>query len=155
MNHQKDRAWGMMQTLRMCMLVTQASGILQSRPMSSIVKTDEGRVYFLTEASSSKDIEIEQNPSVLLAFGDGRATFVSVRANARIDHDRELVKRLWSTGAQAFWPQGPEDPNIVVITATPHQAEYWEGDMLAPVKIVLAALTGTRVSAGDNANVSM
>ena len=61
------------------------------------------------------------------------------------------------TGAQAFWPKGPDDPQVVVIHVTPHNAEFWDGDsrIVSTVKFAVALATGTVPSMGDNKKVSL
>jgi general stress protein 26 len=152
---QQTRAWQLMKKLDFCMLVTHASGGLHARPMSSIVKPDVGKIYFLSDVRSAKDEEIASNPDVLLAYGNGSSQFVSTSAQASISNDRGLIRELWNPGAQAFWPNGPEDPNVIAIVATPVRAEYWEGSALSSVKFVFAMLTGTKPDMGENAKVRL
>lgn len=103
----QTRAWDLMKAIDYCMLVTHAGGSMHARPMSSIVKPDEGKIYFLSDARAAKDEEITANPDILLAYSDGKTKFVSALASATVINDRALVERLWNPGAQAFWPNGP------------------------------------------------
>lgn len=153
----QERAWALMSKLDYCMLVTRDGQQLHGRPMSSIVKPDEGRIYFLTHAEAVKDDEITADPNILLAYGDGKSTFVATRATAEIANDRNLVRRLWSSGAQAFWPQGPDDPDIIVVVATPHAAEYWESPnaIARAVKFAVALASGTTADMGTEAKVKL
>lgn len=82
MSDTRTRAWQMMAKLDFCMLVTSAPGGLRSRPMSSIVKSEEGKIYFLSDERASKDDEIASHPDILLNYGNGSSQFVSTRANA-------------------------------------------------------------------------
>lgn len=157
MENERARAWALMKDLDFCMLVTQPAAGMRARPMSSIVKQDEGRIYFLTDATAAKDEEIVANRNILLAYGDGKAKFVSTRATAMISNDRALVRRLWNPGAQAFWPQGPEDPMIVTIVATPSDAQYWDGPgaVLRAVRFAAALATGRSADMGEEAKVKL
>lgn len=152
---QQTRAWELMKKLDFCMLVTHAEGGLHARPMSSIVKPDEGKIYFLSDARAAKDEEIASNPDILLTYGDGSSEYVATTASASISNDRALIARLWNAGSQAFWPNGPEDPNVIAIVATPVRAEYWGGSALSSVKFAFALLTGTKPDMGENAKVSL
>ncbi len=157
MTSEQDRAWELMSKIDFCMLVTSPSDGLRSRPMSSIVKQEEGHVYFLTDARTAKDDEIAINNNILLAYGNGGSQFVSTSATARLSDDRMLIKRLWNPGAQAFWPSGPEDPNIVAIVATPTSAEFWDGPsgVVSSIKIAFALITGTTPDLGANSKVKL
>ena len=157
MNDHARRAWEIMSQLDVCMLVTTTPAGLRSRPMSSIVKPDEGVVYFLTDARAAKDDEIATNANVLLAYGNASSQFVSARAQAAVSHDRGLIERLWNPGAQAFWPKGPNDPDVVAIVATMGSAEYWDGSggLVGSVKMAVAVLTGAKPDLGDTAKVTL
>ena len=152
-----DRVWELSKQLDYCMFVTRSSQSLRSRPMSTIVNKARNCIYMLTSVGDLKDDEIARDPMVLLAYSNGSNIFVSVSGTAIIAADRTLVKELWSSGAQAFWPKGPDDPQVVVIHVTPHNAEFWDGDsrIVSTVKFAIALATGTVPSMGDNKKVSL
>lgn len=153
----QDQAWAMMSEIDFCMFVTTSATKIRSRPMSSIVKKDEGCIYFLTDARAAKDDEIANNPNILLAYSDGASQFVSVEAKAELSSDRALIKRLWNPGAQAFWPSGPDDINIIAIVARPSFAEFWDGpgNVVSTVKFVYALVSGTKPDMGQNSKVNL
>jgi general stress protein 26 len=146
------RAWDMLESFRFCMLVTQAEGRPHARPMSHIAMRDERLLYILTDRTSASAREIAAHSDVLLTFTDGGNSFLSLAARATISADRALVRRLWNTGAQAFWPEGPEQPNVVALVIEPQAAEYWDGPnaLVAGVKLALAAMTGSTPDFGEN-----
>jgi general stress protein 26 len=80
MSEERTRVWTMIADLDFCMLITQSGGALQGRPMSSIVKQEEGKIYFLSEALSGKQHDIAENPAVLLSYDDGSARLVCTAA---------------------------------------------------------------------------
>ena len=82
----QTRVWDMMNDLDYCMLVTQTTTGLRSRPMSSIVKHEEGKIYFLSDTSGAKDDEIAKNPQILLAYSNGSNKFVSATATGHHQH---------------------------------------------------------------------
>jgi len=155
MKDDQTRAWDLMSAIDYCMLVTQAGDGLHARPMSSIVKPDEGKIYFLSDASSTKDEEIANNPDILLAYSNGSSKFVSAMASASASHDRALIDRLWNPGAQAFWPKGPSDPSVIAIIAVPTHAQFWDGSNAAvsTVRFAIALMTGTKPDPGETAKV--
>jgi general stress protein 26 len=155
MNDHQKRAWQMMSDLDFCMFVTHPGSELRGRPMSSIVKQDEGRIYFLSDTRSATDEEISRNSQVLLCYGGGQGPYISTSVSVTISSDRALIKRLWNPGAQAFWPDGSDDPNVIAIVATPTGAEYWDGSggVINSVKFAFALLTGSTPDMGVNAKV--
>lgn len=152
-----NRVWELMHDIDFCMFTTQSGKGMRSRPMSSIVKQDEGNIYFLSDRLGGKDEELEQRPDVALAYSNGASKFVSVTGSAAISTDRGLIERLWNPGAQSFWPNGPSDPDVYAIIVTPTAAEYWDGNsgLVAAAKMVWSLATGQQPDLGDNAKVTM
>ena len=59
--------------------------------------------------------------------------------------DREKAEQLWNSRVAAWFPQGPEDPSIVLIKVTGHTAEYWDtpgGIVASVVSFAKAKATG-------------
>ena len=134
--HETDttKVWDMMQEIDICMFVTRAGSEPRGRPMSTIPKRDEGSIFVLTEATSAAAQDVQADGTVLLAYQAG-ADHLSVGGRAAVIDDKALVKRLWSPGAQAFWPDGPEASDVVAIKVDPGRADYWDG----PTPIVASA----------------
>lgn len=158
MTHSHDHsshAWKMMKDMDICMFVTMSTDGPRARPMSSIVREEDGVISFLTDRTAAKDEEIRQNPQVCLAYSDGGSNHVSVTGHATLDDDRSVIEELWSPGAQAFWPAGPSDPNIVAIHVQPSQGEIWDGPsgLVAAAKFAFAIITKTRPAFGVNEKV--
>lgn len=73
----------------------------------------------------------------LAAGGDAMAQFVSkghdffacLSGAARIDNDRGMIDKLWSNQAEAWFPGGKSDPNLVLLRFDIADAELWETDM--------------------------
>ena len=40
--------------------------------------------------------------------------------------DRAKKQALWSKGVEAWFPQGPDSADVVLVQVTPHHAEYWD-----------------------------
>lgn len=150
------RVWEMIDAIDICMFVTKRGADVHGRPMSTIGKPDEGKVYLLTDKSAAKDDEIAEDPAVYLGYSKG-SQHLSLNGTAVVSQDRALVKRIWTPSAQAFWPNGPDDPNIVAIAVTPSSAEYWDGPngIVAGVKMAFAIATGAKPDMGENAKVAM
>jgi general stress protein 26 len=152
-----DRAWEMMKDIDFCMFVTQGQYGPRSRPMSSVVRKDDGAIWFLTDAGSSKDDEIEKNPEVCLSYSNGSSQFVSITGYATQTSDRAAILDIWTPSAQAFWPNGPDDAAIIAIHVQPLEGEIWDGPsgLVAAAKLAFAAVTGSKPDLGTNAKVNL
>lgn len=150
--HAKEKLWDFMERFRAAMLVTRApNGGLASRPMSPIVKSDEGMIYILTETASEAVRSVRSDPVALLTFADG-SRYVSTSVRAEVSEDRVLIERLWNPGAQAFWPEGPANPRLCALVLHPETGEYWEGDssVSTVIQLVVAAVTGRQPNLGEH-----
>jgi general stress protein 26 len=151
------KVWRMMEKVGFCMLASRDGEEIRARPMAAYVRPDEGAVYFLTDADSAKDEEIERAPNVNLAFADASAqTYVSVSGRAEVSNDRALIRELWGTPAKAWW-DSPDDPAIRVLKVTPGDAQYWDspGTVRAYIKMAAAAVSDVRPAMGDSGRVEL
>ncbi|MBK8769610.1 MAG: pyridoxamine 5'-phosphate oxidase family protein [Rhizobiales bacterium] len=155
-SERQNHMWEIARKMDFCMFVTMDSRKPWARPMSTIVRHEEGKIFMLTDRKSVKDDQIKSNSSVVLAYAN-KPTFLTVRGKARLLTDRGTVRNLWSPGAQAFWPKGPEDKNIVAIEVTPEQAEYWEGDnaLVSSAKFAWAIVTRKVAEPGESTKLRL
>lgn len=146
-----------MERFQAAMFVTRAqTGGLASRPMSPIVKADEGLIYILTETASATVRSVRADPVALLTFTDGKL-FVSTSVRAEVSEDRVLIERLWNPGAQAFWPEGPSSPRLCALVLRPQLGEYWDGDnaVSTVIQLVVAAVTGRQPNPGEHGEAQL
>lgn len=152
-----SRAWDLMKDIGFCMLCTKDGNDVRARPMSAHVVKAENAIYFLTDVRGHKDDEVSSNTNVTLAFANPSGQkYVSLIGEGRISNDRAKIRELWSTPAKAWW-KDENDPNIRVLTVTPHGAEFWDspGTVVSYVKMVAAALSDSRPEIGKTAKVRM
>ncbi len=151
------RCWAMMEEIDACLLVTVTARGPHARPMHAIVRPAEGAIWFLTDATSHKTEELETSPDVCIIFTDGSSRHLVMLGHATLINDRDAVRSVWSPGARAFWPEGPDDASVNAIHVQAVQAELWEGDnpAIAAVKAAFAAIRGVRAEPGDHAKVAL
>jgi general stress protein 26 len=98
---------------------------LTSRPMLA-VETAGQVVWFLTRADTNKLTEISADARVNLAFVGSSGEYASVSGRATVSDDRHMVERLWNPTYRAWFPEGREDPDIVLLRISVERADYWE-----------------------------
>jgi general stress protein 26 len=156
-NSDTARAWELMKKIGVAMLVTRDGEDLRARPMWAQLSPEENRIYFLADARRHKDDEIARDPRINLSFANASdQKYVSVTGRAEVSNDRAKIKELFATAAKAWWSSA-DDPNIRVLKITPLDAEFWDanGTLVSTIKMVTAAVTGTRPDLGDNRKVAM
>lgn len=146
----------LMEKIDIAMLTTVgAGGYLVSRPLSTQAATFDGeRVWFFTEADSPKVAELRRHAKVNLAYSSKDAnTYLSAAGDAAIVRDRAVVHRFWSDALKAFFPKGPDDPNLVLIEVRLRTVEYWDGPgswLGKAATYLVARLTGNDEAMGEN-----
>jgi general stress protein 26 len=84
-----------------------------------------GDIIFFTAASSHKVDELTQDSEVNIAYADhGKRRYISVRGRARMDRDQATIDELWSPVQKVFFPEGKDDPDLMVLRV--RDANYWE-----------------------------
>jgi general stress protein 26 len=153
----EGRIWSTIEGMSLCMMTTVDGDALRARPMSAIVRREEGAIWFFTGREAHKDEELKRYPQTCLAFVDSNSrTFVSVSGRAQLVDDLAKKKELWNTGAAAYFPAGPEDPDVILLRVDPELGEIWDStssSIVAGAKMLAARVRGTRPDLGDDIKV--
>lgn len=151
-----DRVWEMLKAIDIAMLVTQGAEGLRGRPMSTIPTPERGVIYLLTESQSSVARDIRVQGTVLLSYV-GHGDHLAVSGRATVNPDKGLVKDLWSSGAQVFWPNGPEAHDVVTLVIDPDHVDVWDGHGLLRgiASIVKGAVTGQSPDLGTRGEAKL
>jgi general stress protein 26 len=151
--------WTTISKLHVCMLTTEDEGQLVSRPMASLARPDDGKIYFITHLATGKVGDIGGSAPVNLAYADPHAnTYVSISGTARTSQDRTKLRELWGFYAEAWLPQGPDDADTALIEVDPHEATLWDGtrsSLIQTVKMALAVTAQRPPSGGRVEQVQM
>ena len=109
------------------MLVTKGgpSGI-HARPMD-VVRVDENADLWLFASRTSAQVrEIEADSQVQVHGQDGWTTFVVLVGRAAVVEDRTMIREAWSSTFKLWFPEGVDDPNLVLLHVRGERAEYWD-----------------------------
>jgi len=153
-----DKVAQLVKAARIALLTTvSADGQLVSRPLATQEVEFDGDLWFFTQDPSDKVSEITANEQVNAAFESGKG-YLSIAGTATVLRDRAKIDELWNTSAEAWFPDGKDDPTIALIKVHAHTAEYWSTDDPKPIvllKVAKAALTGGQPDIGDNRTVTL
>ena len=146
----KDERIGMFTT-------TAPDGTMISRPMALQEVEFDGDLWFFAARSSRKTTHIETNPQVNVVVGSG-SSWVSLTGQAAVVTDDAKKKELWNAGVAAWFPDGPDDDEIVLIKVDGDSAEYWDtpgGRVSTLLSFAKAKVTGEPFSGGENEKVDL
>ncbi len=148
----KDMRFAMMTTV-------DADGTLHSRPMATQNKEFDGTIFFLTGKGSHKLDELRQDQHVNLAYANpDENRWVSMAGTATASRDQAMIDELWSPFHKAWFPEGKDDPNIMVLRVAVDSIEYWEAassKMVQVVGLLKALATGQAYRPGENKTVDL
>ena len=146
----------MIKDIDLCMLTTvDESDDLHSRPMSLNGDVDEqGNLWFFTSSNSHKASEIERTPNVNVSFIDtDQQHYVSISGDAELVKDKQKIKELWKPVLKAWFPDGPDQPDVALLKVKVKKAEYWDtpsSTIAQAISFVSAIFTGKQVEMGEN-----
>lgn len=113
--------------INIAMLVTENGRELRSRPMYTAGLADDFSLYFFTNKHSGKAEEIEQQQSVNLAFANPKKQeYLSISGQATLVEDDTQMDELWKPMMKAWYPDGLNDPNLILLRVIPTTAEFWD-----------------------------
>ena len=151
----------MIKDIDFCMLTTvDENNDLHSRPMSLNSEVDqEGNLWFFTFGNSHKVSEVKRIPKCNVNFAqpdDHR--YVSITGKAELVTDKAKIKELWKPELKAWFPEGPEEPDIALLRVGIEKAEYWDspgGTVAQVISFVSALVTGESADWGENKKLEM
>jgi general stress protein 26 len=132
-------------------------GALVSRPLAVQDVKDDGDMWFFTSANTSQVAHIKANPAVNVSFGQ-RTEWVSVAGTAEVVTDRQLIHDLWNQMVEAWFPDGPDTPEVVLLHVDSDSAEYWTspgGTAATVLQWIKSKVTHNRMSVGESGTVEL
>ena len=154
--------WDLIKGIRFGMLTHRHNdGMLHSHPLTTQNKSlDKGSVlyFFIFEKSElASGLRQDGNVNVSYASPDDDS-YVSIAGQARVTREPAKVEQLWSPAAKDWFPGGPTDPDLALLTVEIGHAEYWdveESKMKQLFKMAKAALTGEHPHLGKHKEVNV
>jgi general stress protein 26 len=151
----RQKVYEMLERCESVMLVTRdATGRLEARPMRVAEVESSGPLWFLTSRASRKVDEIVQDPRVLLVYQDRSGEYLSVAGTARLVDEPLRTRRLWKEPYTVWFPGGPEDPELMLVSVEPEIAEYWDVSGMNRLRFLFVAakayVTGDRARIEDS-----
>ncbi len=99
-------------------------GALVSRPLAVQEVQDDGDMWFFTGLGTSQVAHVRQDPRVNVSFGKS-TEWVSVAGTAHVVTDRQKIHEMWNQVVEAWFPDGPDTPEVCLIHVDSDSAEYW------------------------------
>ena len=154
--HDLSKLFEKIKDVRIAMLSTfDEQHALHSRPMGTIKPGTDGALYFFTDKDSAKVYEVKKDNKVNLSYANpSDNVYVSVSGTASAYRDEAKIAELWSEDMRAWFPEGKEDPNIMILKVTIEKGEYWDSPsgVLSRAYGYLRAVATGEASKDDDVN---
>jgi general stress protein 26 len=154
-----SRIWDILEKCSVGMLTTHGSQGLRARPLDARPDRDNGVIQFVTDVRGLKDDEIEADSRVCFTVIDtGDNAYLSITGRAAITRDNITAAKIWKKTDDVWWPDGPGDHNVRVLTIMPAAAELWDGPasrLVAAYEFAKAQLTGAKPGLGESRKVTV
>lgn len=157
---QLDTVRSIMKSVRTCMFVTATDdGSLHAHPMSTQEAEFDGDLWFIASTDSDTVQNLRARPTVNVSFASS-SEWLSLSGTAEVvdgPAGDDKKKELWNTFTEAWFPDGDEDPSVVVVKVTGESAQYWDspGKVAMTVAMVTAKVTGNPPSMGESQTVDL
>jgi general stress protein 26 len=155
----ESRVWDILEKTSVGMLTTHGAQGLRARPLDARPDRKAGFIQFVTDVRGLKDDEIEVDARVGFTVIDTNDNaYLSITGRASISRDNITAAKIWKMTDDVWWPEGPRDQNVRVLTIEPITAELWDGPaskLVATYEFAKAKLTGAKPDLGENRKVTV
>lgn len=148
-SERRAKLWSLIKDIRVGLFTTQHSnGHLHARPMTlqnQDLHEDESLWFFMSRGGDPFS-DIVASPQVNVGFANrDDDTYVSVSGTAALNEDRTKRQQLWNKAAEAWFPQGLDDPDLALVQVRITHASYWDvkaSKLMQLYAMAKAAVTG-------------
>ncbi len=104
-----------------------------------------------------KDDEVKGCPDVCFTVIDAdESAYLSITGQATTFYDEALLRKIWKSSDDVWWPNGSQDKNVRVLRFDPRIADVWDGPSSSAVvryEMSKARRTGKKPNLGENRKV--
>jgi general stress protein 26 len=111
-------------------MVTVHDGQVTARPIGVVGDhaAFAGTLWFLTDRRSRKVGFINAGCVTSVLFQDDkRGAYLSLSGTASVVDDPAMVKRFYTSVQRAWFPDGPDDPELIAVRFEVDGGDFWEG----------------------------
>ena len=144
MSTETDKLVELLKDLPIGMMTTYGPDGPRSFPMARQEVDAGAELWFITARDTRHVAALAAEPRVSVTFS-ARDSWVAIAGRATVVKDQAKLKELWNTFAEAWMPEGPEDPDAVLLRVDVEEAEYWDtpgGKIASLISFAKTKLTG-------------
>ena len=122
-------------------------------PMSHNIQPEDGNLWFITAQGTAMAEAAAKGAATRYVVGDnGVSLYAEVKGRLAVSEDRKKLDEVWTAVASAWFEEGKDSPDLVLIRMVPDSAEVWLGPESGVgflFTLVKAKVTGGKPDYGD------
>ena len=138
----KTQLWTSIRSDRTVMLGFEGAKDTELRPMTAQFKTRNGQIWFFTSRKSMLGKRSKLNSRAVATYiSKNHGLFATIRGRIVIDTSRANLDALWNKYVAAWFEQGKDDPDVLLLRFECKSAEIWlnASSLLAGIKVMLGS----------------
>jgi general stress protein 26 len=136
----KEKFWKAVGSDRTVMLGLEGVSEGYPRPMTAQLDGEQGPMWFFTSKENALAQLLTAERRALATFASkDHDLFATVHGRLTVDNDRARVDKLWNRFVAAWFPQGKDDPKLLLLRFDAEHAEIWSdaSSVVAGIKMLL------------------
>ena len=129
-----------------------------TQPMTAFAEPDNNTIWFFTrdDLDLAREVRAGQDARMILMSKD-REVYADIRGALDCLRDRARIDKYWGPMVAAWYPQGKDDPHLILLRFVPEEGQVWVSDkgiIRLAFEVAKANITHTAPKAGGVADVS-
>jgi general stress protein 26 len=127
-NDEREKLWKRVRDIRFGVLSTiDDDGTISARPLTTQeVDADGHLIYFISAEGAVAQLAKSGRPVNATYTDSGDNFFVSLGGKPSVYRDPAKAKELWNKLDEAWFPNGPTDPDLALLRVDVSRVEYWD-----------------------------
>ncbi|HEX6858849.1 MAG TPA: pyridoxamine 5'-phosphate oxidase family protein [Caulobacteraceae bacterium] len=123
----EKRLWGEIEKLHLGMLGLVDGEAQHFQPMTPFIEEHAGKIWFFTRADTdlAQDLAAGGRQAMFIVQGGQRDLQACIGGEIRTQMDRARLERFWNPHVAAWYPDGKDDPKLVMLCMDCEEARVW------------------------------
>ena len=120
----REEFWDRLEDCRTGMLEVEGKFV----PMTHNLEPEDGNIWFLTAKGTGMAAAAAAGAATrYIVCSDSESVYAAIEGSLSESNDRQKLDEVWSVMASAWYEEGKEDPDLVLVRMKPAAAEVWLG----------------------------
>ncbi len=130
---------------------------ISSKPLT-VAEVDEDQLFILVDTQERWTASFRDGDPIHATLSDNRSnSWAELDGTGRLERDPELLDRLWTPAASAYFDDGRGTPTLAALVITVDEGRYWASasGRIGELFSVVGAALGRADAAGEQGDVDL